>query len=49
MTMHEAGETHLLPMKSHDTIKYSSILMTAYRDFLTKSRKCSEVRLEQGP
>jgi len=25
MNMHEAGETNLLPMKSHDTIKYSSI------------------------
>jgi len=23
--MHEAGETNLLPMKSHVTIKYSSI------------------------
>ena len=25
MDMHEAGETNLLPMKSHVTIKYSSI------------------------
>ena len=23
--------------------------MTSYRDFLTKNRKCSEVRLGQGP
>ena len=36
MNMHEAGETNLLPMKSHVTIKYSSISMTSYRDFLTK-------------
>jgi len=48
MNMHEAGETNLLPMKSHVTIKYSSISMTSYRDFLTKNRKCSEVGLGQG-
>jgi len=29
MNMHEAGETSLLPMKSHVTIKYSSITMTS--------------------
>ena len=49
MNMHEAVKTNLLPMKSHVTIKYSSISMTSYRDFLTKNRKCSEVRLGQGP
>ena len=37
------------PMKLHVTIKYSSILMTSYRNFLTKIRKCSEIRLRQGP
>ena len=37
MNMHEAGETILLPMKSHVTIKYSSITMT-YWDFLTSNR-----------
>jgi len=37
MNMHEAGETNLLPMKSHVTLEYSSISMTAYRDFLTKN------------
>jgi len=41
--------TNLLPMKSHVTIKYCSILMTSYRDVLTKNRKCSKVRLGQGP
>ena len=35
MNMHEAGEANLLPMKSHVTIKYSSISMTSYMDFLT--------------
>jgi len=30
MNMHEAGETNLLPMKSHVTIKYSSITMMSY-------------------
>ena len=34
MNMHEAGETNL-PMKSHVTIKYSSITMMSYWDFLT--------------
>ena len=32
MNMHEAGETNLLPMKLHVTIKYSSITMTSYWD-----------------
>jgi len=41
--------TNLLPIKSHVTIKYSSISMTSYRDFLTKNRKCRDVRLGQGP
>jgi len=31
MNMHEAVETNLLPMKSHVTIKYSSISTTSYR------------------
>ena len=35
MNMHEAGETNLLPITSHFTIKYSSITMPAYWDFLT--------------
>jgi len=39
MNMHEAGETNLLPMKSHVTIKYPSISMTSYRDFLGLSIK----------
>ena len=34
MNMHEAEETNL-PMKSHVTIKYSSITMMSYWDFLT--------------
>jgi len=34
MNMYEAGETNLLPMKSHVTIKYFSISMTSYLDFL---------------
>ena len=49
MNMHEARETNLLLMKSHGTIKYSSISMTSYRDFRTENRKCSEVRMGQGP
>jgi len=35
MNMHEARKTDLLPMKSHVTIKYFSILMTSYTDFLS--------------
>jgi len=32
MNMHEAGETNLLPMKLHVTIKCPSITMTSYCD-----------------
>jgi len=35
INIYEAGETNLLPMKSHVTIKYSSISMTSYWDFHT--------------
>ena len=35
MNMHETGETNLFPMKSHATIKYSSITLSSYWDFLT--------------
>ena len=38
MNMHEAGETNIFPMKSHVTIKYSSITMTSCLDFLTSNR-----------
>jgi len=38
MNMHEAGETNLLPMKSHVTIKYSSKTMTSYWDCHTLKR-----------
>ena len=34
INMHEVGEISLLPMKSHVTIKYSSIKMTSYWDVL---------------
>jgi len=34
MIIYEAGETNLLLMKLHVTIKYSSISMTPYWDFL---------------
>jgi len=47
--MHDAGETNLLPIKSYVTIKYYSISMTSYRDFLTKNRKCSEVTAGTRP
>jgi len=33
--IYKAGETNLLPMKSHVTIKYSSIAMKSYWDCLT--------------
>ena len=38
VNMHEVGETNLLPTKSHVTIKYSSIIMTSYWDFLTQNK-----------
>ena len=36
-------------MKSHVTIKYCLLSMTSDRYFPTKNRKCSEVRVGQGP
>ena len=45
MNVHEAGETNLLPMKSHVTIKYSLISMTSYSDFLWRR---TEVRAYYG-
>ena len=38
MNMHKAGENNLLTMKLHVTIKYSSISMMSYRDFLLKKK-----------
>jgi len=38
INIYGAGETNLLPIKSHVTIKCSSISMTLYWDFLTLNR-----------
>jgi len=50
MNMHEAGETNLFPMKSHNTIKYSSIssnLLMPYKS-LDLEKSLIEVAILNG-